>query len=562
MPDALDTKIKKTAELGNTSFGHNGEVYTDLRPHSTSGGITGYRFDHGEKSDPYLKVYFISADGSYLTVWERGYGTETLSFNTSFDNDPRQTLDDRLTMLDSRLDENVFHARLAAAVDTYEETGVPQQFEWRGNTYTNLHDPGKSHVDYRFQHGQGDELKVFFFAEDGTYVSGWSRAGQTTHAHPDRTETDNLYDRLVEVDELLPSSFTVPLTLEEQLAILEGEPDRAYEFQLAGRDIQALKAVVPGYQYLLIMDYDFVNAVHGIYYAPSYYDPVVSSFVYLSDDGLSFHIFGNTEGLVSLYHDWGWQPTNDSGLGELLYGDDSKDTLYSRVQLIEFDLKETEHLFQSQDLSLTDVSRFRATINQAPGGDEIRIDVEGELTGLFGYDTRTTLDGTINHGHDGSEIQNISFTSEAYDLLGYGEESTIEGAINQGNYSLSIETYDALGYDETIVVALVITERREGYGVNLEIEVDSSAVSADCSANADVSEDLRVTSLDVNCSDDDLESDIEDIFEDALVETFAIVEDESLQGSVNLIDEYDIVDETAPVYSGAFAPVDNDDWFI
>ena len=68
-------------------------------------------------------------------------------------------------------------------------------------------------MDYRFQHGQGDELKVFSFAEDGSYVSGWARAGQATHFQPDRTETDNLYERLVEVDELLPSSFVVPLTL-------------------------------------------------------------------------------------------------------------------------------------------------------------------------------------------------------------------------------------------------------------------------------------------------------------------------------------------------------------
>ena len=92
--------------------------------------------------------------------------------------------------------------------------------------------------------------------------------------------------------------------------------------------------------------------------------------------------------------------------------------------------------------------------------------------------------------------------------------------------------------------------------------VGSPMVSAECSANADVNEDLTVTSLDVNCSDDELESDIEDIFDDALVDTFAIVQDESLRGSVNLIDEFDFVDDTAPVYVGAFAPVDNDDWFI
>lgn len=92
-------------------------------------------------------------------------------------------------------------------------------------------------MDYRFQHGQGDELKVFFFAEDGSYISGWSRAGQATHAHPERTETENLYDRLVEVDEQLPLSYTVPLTLQEHLDKFEDEPDRRYEFQLAGRDM-------------------------------------------------------------------------------------------------------------------------------------------------------------------------------------------------------------------------------------------------------------------------------------------------------------------------------------
>ena len=155
MADVLDAKIKHTAELGKTSFGHNGEVYTNLRPYVSSGGLEGFRFDLGDKQDPYLEVYFISDDGAYLSVWERGYGTEQLSFTTSFDDDPEQTLNDRFNMLNAQLDEGVFNARLAVAVHAYETSGQPQSFEWRGNSYTNLHDPGKSYVDYRFEHGQG-----------------------------------------------------------------------------------------------------------------------------------------------------------------------------------------------------------------------------------------------------------------------------------------------------------------------------------------------------------------------------------------------------------------------
>ena len=98
MADVLDAKIKGTAERGLSSFGHYGEVYTDLRPYTSSGGITGYRFDHGEKNDPYLKIYFISDDGTYLSVWERGYGTEQLRFDTSFDESSEQTLNDRFNI--------------------------------------------------------------------------------------------------------------------------------------------------------------------------------------------------------------------------------------------------------------------------------------------------------------------------------------------------------------------------------------------------------------------------------------------------------------------------------
>ena len=549
MSDVLDAKIKKTAELGKTSFGHNGEVYTDLRPYTTSGGLEGYRFDHGEKSDPYLKVYFISDDGTYLSVWERGYGTETLSFSTSFDGDRLLTLDDRLTELTSRLDEKVFHARLAAAIDTYEETGLPQEFEWRGNTYTNLHDPGKSHVDYRFQHGQGDQLKVFFFAEDGSYMSGWSRAGQTTHAHPDRTETDNLHDRLVEVDELLPSAFVVPLTLEEHLEKLEKEEDGVYEFQMAGRDMRVSDMYGrPDHPIRLFRDYDFVN---NTYY---------TSPVDFTHDGTSFYILEGRNGvLIDLVYDWGWSPTNDTEWGELLYGNGQKDTLYGRIQLIEYEIEEALDIF---DNGITSLGGFRVTINQAPENDELIVDVVGGDRGILNFDGTISVDATIIHDRDGSEIQRFDFVLEAYDLLGYGEESIIEGAINQERINLKSETYNALGYRETITVDLTINERQSGYGVSLDIDINSPNVSADCSANADLSEDLTVTSLDVNCSDDELERDIEEVFDELAVDALEIVQDENLLGTINLIDEFEFVDESAPVYAGAFAPVDNDDWFI
>ena len=540
MTDVLDTKIKTAANYGITSFGHNGEVYTDLRPHSTSSGITGYRFDHGEKSDPYLKVYFISDDGTYLSVWERGYGTEILRSSTSFDDDPEQALNDRFNSLNAKLDEAVFHARLEAAVRAYEETGQPQEFEWRGNTYTNLHDPGKSVVDYRFQHGQGHELKVFLFAEDGSYVSGWSRAGQTTHAHPDRTETDNLYDRLVEVDELLPESFAVPLTLEQHLDIFQERGGSRYGFQIAGRDMLVVMHGGSEYEYTLRTDYDFVNR-----------SDIINLFT-LSDDGT--RLFGTDGEGAHLWHLWDWTPDGDSELAELLYGNGLKDTLYSRLQLIEYDLNESVELFGYFE--------FSVTIDQAADADGVRIAVTGEGADFFGYGEFTSINGALYHDRDGSEIQFIDFSSEIYNLYGYGETSDLEGSIRPENYRVSIETHDALGYDETIIVALDVAERPGGYGVTLEIDIDSPDVSADCTANADVRDDLTVTSLDVNCSDDDLESDVEDLFDEALVESLVIVQTESLQAPLNITDDFDFVDETAPVYAGAFAPVDNDDWFI
>ena len=540
MVDVLNSKITWTAERGNTSFGHNGEVYTNLRPYTTGGGFSGYRFDHGEKNDSHLKVYFISDDGTYLSVWERGHGSEFLRFNMPFRDDPGQTLNDRLNSMDAKLDEAVFHARLEAAVQAYKETGEPQEFDWRGHTYTNLHDSGKTIVDYRFQHGQGDELKVFFFAEDGSQVSGWSRAGQATQFHPDRTETDNLYERLVEVDQQLPLSYVQPLTLEDHLEIFEADFDGHYDFQIAGRDMQLMR-YGQELNYLLITDYDFVNPAQLGYT------------VAFSDDGKTFF---STDGTArpSIGHRWSWSPAGDGELGELLYGNGTKDTLYSRLQLIEYDLSTTSELF--------DYFEFTVTIDQEPDSDGVRFAVAGEGANLFGYDELTRIDALINHNPDGTEIQNLDFSTELYNYYGYGELSDVEGSIRPGNYDFSIETQNALGYNETIVLALAITERQNGYGVSLEIDIDSPTGSADCTANANVSDDLMITSLDVSCSDDDLESEVEDIFDDALLATLAVVQDDSLEAAVSLMDEFDFFDETAAMYAGAFAPVDNDDWFL
>ena len=548
--DILDAKIKHTAELGKTSFGHDGEIYTNLRSVTRSDGTTGYRFDH-EDNESYVKSYFIKNDGTWLFVTERGHPTVSLRFDAPFDEN--DTLGGRFNELNDALDESVFNARLGAAIQNYELTGEPQDFKWRGNSYTNLQDTGKSTVDYRFDHGSGDDRKAFFFAEDGSHVFGWSKTGggQSYH-HPDKTETDSLYDRLVEVDEKLPLSHEVPLTLEEHLAKLEDDPDGLYGFQIADRDMLASLSENSAYDYQLITDYDFVNSTR-------YSHPV-----FLSDDGTAFFIStGDDYEGIHLAYQWGWAPTNGSELGELLYGNGLKDTLYGRVQAIEYDTNATIDLYHTAELSgfLT----FTASINQAPDSDAIKIGVVGEARGLLGYNELTTLEGIIHHDLNGSEIQSINFTSEAYDFLGYGEVSTIKGVINQESIGLTLESYDALGYGETIVVDLVINERRSGYGVSLDINVDSSLVSVDCTANAVVGDDLTVSSLDVNCSDDDLESDIEDTFDELLDSTFEELDgwEEGLQETLNLVvDEVDIVDETLPEYVGAFAPVDNDDWFI
>ena len=273
---------------------------------------------------------------------------------------------------------------------------------------------------------------------------------------------------------------------------------------------------------------------------------------FLADDGTYF--FGTDGEGAHLWHRWSWTPDGDSGLGELLYGNGLKDTLYGRLQLIEYDLNESVELFGYFE--------FRVAIDQAADADGVRIAVTGEGADLFGYGEWTSINAALNHDRDGSEIEFLDFSSEIYDLYGYGETSDVEGSIRPGNYSLSIETHDALGYDETIVIALDIAERQGGYGVTLELDIDSPDISADCTANADVSDDLTVISLVVNCSDPDLETDIEDVFDDSLVESLALVQDESLQAPLNITDEFDFVDETAPVYVGAFAPVDHDDWFI
>ena len=544
MVDILDAKIKGTAELGKTSFGHNGEVYTDLRPHTTSAGLEGYRFDLGDKNDPYLKVYFISDDGTYLSVWERGYGTRQLRFNTSFDEDTEQTLNDRFNSLNAQLDEAVFHARLATAVQTYEDTGQSQDFECRGNSYTNLHDPGKSHVGYRFQYGHGDQLKVFFFAEDGSYVSGWSRAGQTTHAHPDKTETENLYDRLVEVDEQLPSSFTVPFALEEHLDILGEDPDGEYEFQIAGRDMTAVLA--PGLvgDYLIFPDSEFVNNFY-------------SSFaMVLSTDGTSFTFFHPNFGLLDFGHDWGWSPTNNDELGSILYGTGVKDSLYTRVSLFEHQLSGIQELYN--DGVITDdfyLSGFSLVIEQVPNSNEIRFNLHGVLSELSAYgEYLTDIYVVFTRDLAGPEIRSISFEGEYYNLLGYGEEVSLEGNVYQDRIQLNYEASDLLGYDETFNLDLVINELPDGYIIDFDLSSEDLFIPVECSATIQVNQDFTVSSSEINCSDMELEEDLEDIF-DELAEAAS----QLVAVSDGLQDVF-IVDETAPEYAGAFAPVDNDVW--
>ena len=545
MYDALADKIKYTTELGNTSFGHNGEVYTDLRPYSTSSGITGYRFDHGEKSDPHLKIYFISDDGSYLSVWERGYGTEQLRFSTSFDEEPEQTLNDRFNSLNDQLDEAVFHARLDAAIDVYEETGMAQDFEWRGNTYTNLHDPGRSHVDYRFQHGQGDELKVFFFAEDGSYVYGWSRAGQSTHAHPDRTETDNLYDRLVEVDELLPSSHTITLTLEEHLDVLEENP----YFQIAGRDMVGFVSGNITYDYVLLTDFDFVSGFIGYSVA-------------LSDDGTLVALFHPDFGVLDIGHDWGWSPTNNHEMGSILYGTGLKDTFYARVLLFEHQLNEIVELYDAG--ILTDdffISEFSLDIDQVPNSNNIRFDLYGEFTEVSAYGEATTdIYAVFTRDPAGPEIRSISFEGWSYNFFGYGEEIYVEGSVHQDRIQLNYEVVDALGYDETLIFDLVIDERANSYVIDFDLKSEDLFVPVECSGTIRVSQDFTVTSSEVDCSDRELEEDVEAVF-DELAEGAAqlVAVSDGLQ-DVFIVEDYDFVDETVPEYVGAFAPADNDVW--
>ena len=545
MTDVLRAKIDYALEAGITSFGHDGEVYSDLRSYTTSSGVKGHLFDHGEKKDPYLKVYFISEDGSYLSVWERGYGTEHLRFNTTVNDDPEQTLNDRFTSLNDQLDEAVFHARLQTAVDAYEETGVPQEFEWRGNNYTNLHDLDKSHVDYRFDYGQGDQLKVFVFAEDGSYVTGWSRAGQKTFVHPDRTETDNLYQRLQEVDELLPSSYAAPLTLEDHLDIIQEKESASYEtlihgFQIAGRDMLVIWR--PSYDiYNIYPDYDFVNSDY-------------LNWIELTGDRKSFFI-ENASGDIAISYQWDWSSTGDAEVGSILYGNGLKDTLYSRMQLIEYELNVDSKLYY--DLWLT------ANFVQAADGDTIKVVTAGIGTDVFGNLETTDFDAIMNIDRDGVELQSFNFTSQAYNLLDYGEFSDVEGSFDQGSYNFYLEAYDVLGYSETFIFDIEITERQNGgYTFNLDTSITNSIVSVECSANAVMNEDLRVVSRNVDCSDNDVESDIEDVLDETLVGSLEYLQDENLVEAVSIGNSVGFVDETALVYVGAFAPIDNDDWFL
>ncbi len=49
---------------------------------------------------------------------------------------------------------------------------------------------------------------------------------------------------------------------------------------------------------------------------------------------------------------------------------------------------------------------------------------------------------------------------------------------------------------------------------------------------SDLSEDLTIIALDVNCSDDDLERSIEDVFDELIVDALDTVQDESLEDAL------------------------------
>ena len=546
--DILDAKIKHTAELGKTSFGHDGEIYTNLRSVTRSDGTTGYRFDH-EDNESYVKSYFIKNDGTWLFVTERGHPTVSLRFDAPFDEN--DTLGGRFNELNDALDESVFNARLGAAIQNYELTGEPQDFKWRGNSYTNLQDTGKSTVDYRFDHGSGDDRKAFFFAEDGSHVFGWSKTGggQSYH-HPDKTETDSLYDRLVEVDEKLPSSYAVPLTLDGHLDILDDDPGGRYDFQLAGRDMAAVLTPNLVTDYLIYTHIDFVNDISYSYG------------VALSSDGTFFALYHPDFGLLDIGHDWGWSPTDNSELGGILYGSGQKDTLYNRVLLFEYQLNGIDELYNAE--VLTDnifLSGFNLDIDQVPTSDEIRFNLHVVVDEYYGYGSGATdIYAVFTRDLAGPEIRSISLEGESYNLLDYGEDLSVEGSIQQDRIQLDYEAYDALGFGETLIIDVVIDEGANGYVIDFDLSSEDLFIPIDCSATIRLDQEFTIISTNVNCSDNDLEAELESALEDVAEEAASLVAVSNGLQDVFIMNEYDFVDETAPEYIGAFAPVDDDLW--
>ena len=64
----------------------------------------------------------------------------------------------------------------------------------------------------------------------------------------------------------------------------------------------------------------------------------------------------------------------------------------------------------------------------------------------------------------------------------------------------------------------------------------------------------------MNCSDNDLEAELESALEDVAEEAASLVAVSNGLQDVFIMNEYDFVDVTVPEYVGAFAPVDDDLW--
>ena len=278
------------------------------------------------------------------------------------------------------------------------------------------------------------------FSLNGSHAK--TGGGQSYH-HPDKTETDSLYDRLVEVDEKLPSSYAVPLTLDGHLDILDDDPGGRYDFQLAGRDMAAVLTPNLVTDYLIYTHIDFVNDISYSYG------------VALSSDGTFFALYHPDFGLLD--NDWGWSPTDNSELGGILYGSGQKDTLYNRVLLFEYQLNGIDELYNAE--VLTDnifLSGFNLDIDQVPTSDEIRFNLHVVVDEYYGYGSGATdIYAVFTRDLAGPEIRSISLEGESYNLLDYGEDLSVEGSIQQDRIQLDYEAYDALGFGETLIIDVV-----------------------------------------------------------------------------------------------------------